>query len=662
MTTSFQQELVLALHAFRAGDLVKAESKANMALKSNPRSADTLLLLGVIRGLQGRHAEAEQFLRKAAEFEKKNNFIFFNLAKSLSEQGRNLESIEWHKKALALSATHAEAWLNYGKSLYELKDINNAMKAYDRAIAIDKNLAEAYANKAACLQSTKLYEESIALHDYALALNPNLVESWSNRGDALNNLMRYGESLRSYQQAFKLEPNTDFLLGSLIHAQMKICDWTDLDDRLDRLRTEVEAGYKCSNPLPILGLFDSPKLQYSAAETYAKTRYKLSNQKRTIVKFSRGKKIRLAYFSMDFREHAVAHLTADLYDLHDRNKFEVYAFSFGANTQDPIRKRLEQSFDKFIDVHGKSEIEIARISRELNIDIAIDLGGHTKDSLPQIFLERAAPIQINYLGYPGSWGDHCMDYFIGDKTTITDANNSYFSEKIVYMPEQFQVNPRSRAVSEQSREKAGLKIPENTIVYCCFNNNWKITPAIFKSWMRILHRVPNSVLWLYAENSLASRNLLINASKYGISNERLIFANRVPDTADHLARYKLADLFLDTFPYGAHTTASDALWVGLPVLTLCGNSFASRVAASLLENVGLPELIALTPEQYEALAITLATNPEKLNEYRKRLLLNRATTPLFNTHRFTKHLESAYLAMYERLHAGLTPDHINIKP
>jgi predicted O-linked N-acetylglucosamine transferase (SPINDLY family) len=362
---------------------------------------------------------------------------------------------------------------------------------------------------------------------------------------------------------------------------------------------------------------------------------------------------------MDFREHPVAHLTADLFELHDRNQFEVYAFSFGKNNQDPMRQRLEKSFDKFLDVDHLNHIDIARLSRELKIDIGIDLGGHTKDSRPQIFSERAAPIQVNYLGYPGTWGRPCMDYFIGDKTTITSKSRDYFLEKIVYMPEQFQVNPISRPRSERHRKRTELGLPVDAIVFCCFNNNWKITPIIFESWMRILRKLPRSVLWLYAENPWATKNLVKRASECGVSSERLIFSKRI-SLEEYIVQYRHADLFLDTVPYNAGTTASDALWAGLPVLTCAGESFACRMAASLSETVGLPELFTRSLDQYEALAIEIASDPERLKMLKDRLMQKLSTTSLFDTSRFTRHLESAYKTMYERCHADLPPDDIYI--
>jgi predicted O-linked N-acetylglucosamine transferase (SPINDLY family) len=351
---------------------------------------------------------------------------------------------------------------------------------------------------------------------------------------------------------------------------------------------------------------------------------------------------------------------AELFELHDKNRFELIGFSFGPIMNDEMRQRLEKSFDQFIEVNNKSDIEIAQLSRSLTIDIAVDLKGFTEDSRTSIFSYRAAPIQVNYLGYPGTMGCEYMDYIIADKTLIPADLQSNYSEKVVYLPDSYQVNDRNRVISEKQFTRQELGLPESRFVFCCFNNNYKILPATFASWMRILKSVEGSVLWLLQDNLWVENSLKNSAQHCGVDPERLVFAQRI-NLSEHLARHRQADLFLDTFPYNAHTTASDALWTGcLPVLTLMGKSFASRVAASLLHAIGLPELVTNSQSAYEALAIELAKNPEKLNAIRIKLASNRLTSPLFDTPLFTKNLEAAFLEIYERYHAGLAADHIAI--
>ncbi len=660
MHNDFQKILALAMRSFQAGNTKEADRFASEALAANPKSADALHLRGVLAGMRNRHADAEFFLRQAADLDKKNHYIFFNLAKSLSEQGKDEESLEWHRKALELDARYDKAWLNYGKSLFDLDNINAAISAYDRALLINHSFAEAYTNKGSCLDSKKLYEEALSLHEHAVRLNPNLAEAWSNRGFTLNDLKRHEEALASYVRAIELKPDIDFILGTLVHTQMKLCDWTELEQRRRALNERLAAGNRVSTPLAILGLFDNPALQKRCAEIYAKDKPKLKSRLGVLARRPKRGKIRIGYFSMDFREHAVSHLIAELFELHDRSKFEIYGFSFGVNTRDPVRQRVEKSFDKFLDVKHLRGLDIAHLSRQHEMDIAIDLGGHTQDSRPQIFVERAAPIQINYLGFPGTWGSDCMDYFIGDKVVIPDENREHFSEKIIFLPNSFQVNPSHRSIATNKLSRQAHGLPDGAFVFCCFSNPWKITPEVFRQWVRILQQVPNSVLWLNEVNSSASANLIKKSKENGLDEFRLIFAKRLDALSDHLARYQLADLFLDTFPYGAHTTASDALWAGVPVLTLQGQSFASRVAASLLTNIKVPELITHTKEEYCSLAIELASNPDKLAAIKTKLAQNRLNTPLFNTKLFTQHIEAAYQAAYDRYHEGLAPDHIYV--
>ena len=639
----------------------EALNACNLAIRLDAKNDGAWTNLGNAQKELKFTEDAERSYQKALELQPKNPRYVYNLANVLYDQNKHDEARIFFEKSIALDSRIPEAHNNLSGCLLELKSFDLAFNHATLAIELKPDYAEAWNNRGVALNDLKHHEEALSSYERSIELKPDYAEAWSNRGNTLSDLKRYKEALANYEQAFKLKPDMDFLFGSLIHVQIKICNWNELSSRLTSLQNGIEIRRKYSNPFPVLGLFDSPKLQQSAAEIYAKEKYRPVNKLGPIKRRSKSGQIRVGYFSSDFREHPVSYLIADLFELHDRGRFETYAFSFGVNTQDQMRKRLEKSFDKFLDVHRLGEVEIARLSRELKIDIAIDLGGYTKDARPQIFSERAAPIQINYLGYPGTWGDSCMDYFIGDQETITENNRKYFAEKIVYMPHQFQVNPISRAMANQKRNRSDYGLPEHAFVFCCFNNNWKISPASFELWMNILRKVPESVLWLYAENPFVYSNVADNARKFGVTEDRIIFTKKLSREA-YMAQYLYADLFLDTLPYNAGTTASDALWTGLPVLTLAGQSFAGRMATSLLKNVGLPELITHTPEQYEALAIELATNPERLIMLKDRLAVNRSTAPLFDTASFTRHLESAYELMYEHYHSDLPPDHIYINP
>ena len=439
---------------------------------------------------------------------------------------------------------------------------------------------------------------------------------------------------------------------------MKVCDWTDLEERCLTLKVSLLDGKLASSPLTVLGLFDDPSLQRRCAELYSRSTLGSKASSRETIRWDRREKIRVGYFSMDFREHPVAHLIAELIECHDRDKFEVYGISFGVNTGDVMRKRLEGAFDKFLDVRHLSELDIARLSRELELDIAVDLGGHTQDSRPAIFAHRAAPIQINYLGFPGTMGVEHFDYFIGDRTTITEANLKCLSEKVIFLPNSFQANPSQRSAGLSRSSRAAHGLPEEGFVFCCFNNNWKITPRIFELWIGILKEVEGSVLWLYVD-SVSARHHLEETFKFRglVGGNRIVFASRCNLEA-YFDRYRFADLFLDTYPYNAGTTAGDALWMGLPLLTLRGSSFAARMASSLLGTIGLTELITDTPLDYRSLAIELANNPERLASLKLKLAANRSTCQLFDTTLFARHLELAFQTIYDRHHAGLAPNHV----
>ena len=350
---------------------------------------------------------------------------------------------------------------------------------------------------------------------------------------------------------------------------------------------------------------------------------------------------------------------AGLFEQHDRSRFKIIGVSFGVDDRSEIRKRVVAAFDEFYDVRTKSDQQVAELLHDLQIDIAIDRNGYTEDSRPGIIALRPVPIQVSYLGFPATMGTPFIDYIIADKVVAPFGHQQFFTETIVHLPDSYQVNDREYKISESTPRRQELGLPRG-VVFCCFNNNYKITPRIFECWMRILQQVPDSVLWLLQSNATAASNLKKEAAGKGINSDRLIFAERML-SPEHLARHRLADLFLDTLPYNAHATAADALWAGLPVLTCMGETFAGRVAASLLHAIRLPELITTTLEAYEHMAIDLAMHPEKLAMIKRKLADNRLTTPLFDTKRFTKNIEAAYTAMYERHKAGLAPDNIIIQ-
>lgn len=463
------------------------------------------------------------------------------------------------------------------------------------------------------------------------------------------------EAISSYNRASAIEPDLEFIQGALLQAKMQICDWSSFCQDLIKMESDIQAGGKAFTPFSTLAFMDSLALQKKAAEINAPPA--IAPTRTPTKSGNRNNRIRLGYFSADFFNHATMHLMAELFDCHDTSKFHLFGFSFGPPIHDEMSRRASSAIETFIDVRDKSDREIIDLANQLELDIAVDLKGYTKFSRPGTFAGRCAPVQVSYLGYPGTMGAEYFDYIIADTTVIPDDTVAEYTEKIVFMPDSYQVNDSKRKISSRIFSRQEMGLPESGFVFCCFNNNFKLLPATFDVWMRLLRSVQNSVLWLLEDNPTVAGNLRKEAEARGVAGERLVFARRMP-LDEHLARHRLADLFLDTLPYNAHTTASDALWAGLPVLTCTGKSFAGRVAASLLNAVGLPELITGSYREYEEKAMVLATHADQLVQLRAKLATNRLTCPLFDTSLFARHIESAYQIMHERSLAGLPPEHM----
>jgi predicted O-linked N-acetylglucosamine transferase (SPINDLY family) len=563
-------------------------------------------------------------------------------------------------RVIALAANDAEAYHDRGVAEVGLTQFDAAIASFDKAIVLRPEYAKAYNNRGFALTNLKRYEAALASYARATAMDGSFADAYFNRGNLLAQLKRPVEALASYERALALEPGLGFLSGQLIGTRMAICDWSQSAAHLAQLTQRIELDEAACSPFGFLALSGSAALQQRAAQIWVRDRCPLNPMLPAIAKRHARDRIRIGYFSADYHDHATSYLIAGLFEMHDRSRFQVIAFSFGPDSPGAMRERIKAACDEFIEVRDKSDPEVAQLARDLQIDIAVDLKGFTDGNRVGIFALRAAPLQVSYLGYPGTLGANYMDYLIADRTLIPEESRCHYAEKVVYLPDSYQVNDAKRAIADRGYTRAELGLPAAGFVFCCFNNNYKIMPDTFDRWMRILERVPGSVLWLLADNSAAADNLRREAARRAVSPERLVFAERI-DSPEHLARHRAADLFIDTWPYNAHTTASDALWAGLPVLTCAGEGFASRVAASLLTAIGLPELIVSTPEHYEEVAVHLATDARRLTEIKQRLADNRLTAPLFDTRRYTRHIEAAYTALYERYQAGLPPEHIDIE-
>ena len=629
------------------------------AIALKPDYAKAYLNRGIELNEMKRHRAAVDSFNKAIALRPDMLEAYFYLANALSELSQYQAAVDNYRKVIAFKPDAVEAYYNCGTALQKLKLNPEAIENYDKVIAIQPNAAAAYYNRGLALYDLNQFASACESYDQAIAIDPNAAASYYNRGLALSELKKYQAAIADFDKTFAIDPDHDFLLGTRFHTKIRICDWQDAKNEVAALLERIHGGFRVGQPFSLLALTASPTLQREAAEIWVKEWNPFNSELGAIPKRSSGNKIRIGYFSADFHNHATAYLMAGLFEQHDREKFELIAFSFGPNAQDEMRSRISAAFDKFIDVRRQSDREIALLSRSLGIDIAIDLKGFTTDNRIGIFALRAAPIQVNYLGYPGTMGADYMDYLIADRTLIPQESRQHYSERIVYLANSYQVNDAKRKIADKVFTREELGLPETGFVFCCFNNNYKITPDTFGGWMRILKQVDASVLWLLEDNPIAAGNLRKEAQQRGVDSRRLVFAKRMP-LPEHLARHRAADLFIDTLPYNAHTTASDALWAGLPVLTCTGEAFASRVAASLLSAIDLSELITSTQEDYETLAVEIALHPEKLKAIKQKLERNRLGTPLFDTKLFARNIEDAYTQMVSRYQAGLPPEHIYV--
>lgn len=607
--------------------------------------------------------EAETALRDAVSLDPNHGVAHDCLGLGLQKQKRYEEALAAHERALDLernAVERARILTHLGTAWSDSGHPEKALEHHQNAIALQPGYAPAYNNLAASLLKLKRHEAAEAAARRAAELDPKSAEAWVNLASALSEMKRDEPALECFNKAFYLKPDYEFLLSHVLYLRAKLCDWNGLAGNLTRLSQRIEQGHKAATPFPILPLLDNPPLQKKTAEIYVAHVHPQQPGLGPIPRHRPHDRMRIGYYSADFHNHPVSAQMVELLELHDRSRFELFGFSFGPDDQSELRKRVTDAFDTFIDAKNKSDQDVAALSRELEIDIAVDLGGFTGNPRTNIFAHRAAPIQVNYLGYPATMGAEYIDYIVADRTLIPAGRQAHYSEKVVYLPHTYMPNDRKREISSKQFTREELGLPSAGFVFCSFNRSYKITPQVFDIWMRILQRVGGSVLWLSAASPLANGNLCKEASNRGIDPVRLIFAERMPSLAEHFARHRMADLFLDTFPYNAHSTAGDALWAGLPVLTCMGDSFASRVAASLLNAIELPELITATHADYEALAVELADNPEKLSRIRQKLENNRLATALFDTPLYARHIEAAYAAMYERHQDGLPPENIHI--
>lgn len=550
------------------------------------------------------------------------------------------ESLASCDRAIRLDPGCAEAYNSRGNTLLALNRGAEALADFDRAIGLRASFADAFVNRGNAFMAGKCPDKAIASYDKAIAVAPANVLAHRNRGCALVAADRLDEALASHRRAADLAPASALAASEVRNLQARICLWTETGDGS---LSALGIGDDAVPPFHVLVAEDDPARQLRSAKIWTSKQHGTARPARFRQRPA-GHRIRIGYFSADFHSHATMYLLARIFELHDRERFEIHAFSYGPDVRDAMRQRLLDNVDAFHEVGDLDDEAVAELARGEAIDLAIDLKGHTRDGRSGIFAHRAAPVQVNYLGYPGTMGADFIDHIIADRVVIPAEAQACYAEKVAYLPNCYQPNDDRREISGRVFGRSELGLPESGFVFCCFNNNYKITRREFDVWARLLGTVEGSVLWLLRDNRWAEDNLRREAEARGIAPDRLVFAERMP-SADHLARHRHADLFLDTFGVNAHTTASDALWCGLPVITKLGSSFAARVAGSLLHALDMPELVTTTADDYERLALDLATDPAKLAAVKAKLACNRMTAPLFDAARYTRDIE----ALYERL-------------
>ena len=650
----------LTLH--KAGKLEEAKLIYEQLLIKDQNNFELINLLGVISLQQKNFDDAIKKISKAISINPKHHALYNNLGVSYKEIERYEDAIKNFNKAIELNPNYAEAYNNLGiifKKKYQYKEAYNN---YEKAIKLNPNYAEAYNNLGLLYGDLKKSKESIINFNKAIELKNNYIDAYKNRANVYSLNKKHTLAIKDYNKLKILEPEKENIYESLIFFnKAQICDWKDYKKILRKIENylinnQIIVNY--INPWKLLSWTDSLQLIKNNVENYNNREHNTEDISKKIFSLSKKKKIRIAYYSPDFRRHAVSHLIVNVFECHDKNKFETIGFNFCKYRDDDMTQRISKTFDKFFNVKNIPDEDLISQSRNLEIDIAIDLAGHTADNRANIFSKKVAPIQVNFLGYPGTMGSY-MDYIIADKNLIEDKNGKFYFEKIIYMPDTYQPYDSKRSTIHNNYDRKKFNLPESGFVYCCFNSIYKVNPPIFNSWMRILKKTKNTFLCLLESNSHCKENLKNEALKRGVDANRILFSPLV-DYEDIFQRFKFCDLFLDTFPYAAHTTASEALSSGLPLLAITGESFQSRVSTSLLKNLNLPELITTSIEDYENFAIYLANNPEKLIKIREKLLSSIKNSNTFNTKIYTKNLEKAYQQIYENYHQNLAPEDIYI--
>ena len=607
----------------------------------------------------GRFGEALASFDRAIALRPRFAAVHHNRGLALQTLARPEDALASYDRALELRPDSPEVWNDRGFALKTLNRPQEALASFERTLAFTPHHAGALHNRGSTFWDLNRFDDALADFDRALAIAPDSPWTLHNRGNLLWESKKLLEpALRDLVRTVQLDPHYAYARGELLHLKMYGGDWQGLEEDILAIERGVRNGEKAIKPFMYQAISDSPADLHACAKVYASREYPPAAEvcMKTV---RRPGKIRLGYVCGEFRMHATALLSAGLYEAHDKDRFQVTAFNTGAGDDSPMRRRLAAAFDDFVDISALDAKSAASRVADAEIDILVNLNGYYGSHRMDVFAHRPAPVQVNFLGFPGTLGAPYVDYIVADKVVIPEQERQFYSEQVVYLPGSYQVNDSRREVPEAEADRARFGLPETAFVYCYFNHNYKLAPATFARWMSILRQTDGSVLWLLQSSEPFAGNMRRAAERHGVAGSRLIYAP-VLGQREHLARLPLGDLFLDSHPCNAHTTASDALWMGLPLLTYYGNCFSGRVATSLLRAVGLPELVAESPQDYEARAVALARDPALLQSLRRKLAGSRSSALLFDTARFTRHIEAAYMAMFDTWQRGQAPKSFSV--
>lgn len=616
----------------------------------------------LIRGIElqnaGQLPEAEAIFTAYLQTHPCDGIATYSLAVILMHRQDLARALAILEPCVQVTPGFAPVWMAYANVLQNLGRRDEALAAYDKAVAVNPQYTEALINSGVLLREQHRHLEALQRFQQVLTIKPDHETALGNSGIILTEFKRIDEAIAIFQRLLTVNPNYDWGLGLLGYERLHTCDWTDFDGMAQRIVEGIRDGRKTCKSLPLMAFSDDVTAHQISSRLFGQ-RFPVSNKPLWTGQRYRHKKIRLAYVSPDLREHPVGHLMCGIFEHHDKSRFETIAISLGIDDKSRLRSRMLNCFDHFVDARLMTSRQIAEQMREMEVDIAVDLAGYTADSRTDVFAHRPAPVHVNYLGYPGTMGVPYMDYIIADRHVIPPEHQRFYDEKVVYLPDAYLPTDAGLKIAERTPTRAECGLPDDGVVFCSFSHDYKISPPLFDVWMRLLNQVPGSVLWLMSRGTSAQANLRSEAAKRGVDPSRLVFASRVPMVEDHLARYRQADIFLDTHPYNAHTTAADALMAGLPVVTFMGGAFPARVAASLLHAIGMPELVADSKEGYEALALKLAQDRPLREALRTKLAANQATHALFDTERFCRNMEAIYVAMWRRAELGGARDQLS---